>query len=85
MTLEYFGVVDHVFGDHSQLARIRVLARVVDDSRRIVTAQVRDVGPEAGLLLAAVSAAPAEVVDVTLEGSTLQDVFIALTGRELRE
>jgi ABC-2 type transport system ATP-binding protein len=58
---------------------------VVDESRRLVTAQVRDVGPEAGLLLAAVSAAPAEVVDVTLAGSTLQDVFIALTGRELRE
>jgi hypothetical protein len=51
----------------------------------MVTAQVRDVGPEAGLLLAAVSAAPAEVVDVSLAGSTLQDVFIALTGRELRE
>lgn len=34
MSLEYFGVVDQLFGDHSQLARIRVLARVVEDGTR---------------------------------------------------
>ncbi len=58
---------------------------VVEDSRRELTAQVQDVGPEVGRLLAAVQDARGEVLDVAIAGSTLQDVFIALTGRELRE
>jgi ABC-2 type transport system ATP-binding protein len=58
---------------------------VLDESRRVIRAQVQDVGREASGLIAAATAAGAEVVDVAVAGSTLQDVFIALTGRELRE
>jgi linearmycin/streptolysin S transport system ATP-binding protein len=57
----------------------------IDDSRRTLTAQVQDVGNEVGRLLSDVSGAHGEVIDVALAGSTLQDVFIKLTGRELRE
>jgi ABC-2 type transport system ATP-binding protein len=58
---------------------------VVDESRQTMTAQVRDVGRDAGRLLSFVADAGGEVVDVALAGATLQDVFISLTGRELRE
>ena len=57
----------------------------IDESRRTLTAQVQDVGNEVGRLLSDVSGAHGEVIDVALAGSTLQDVFIKLTGRELRE
>ncbi|HYN07399.1 MAG TPA: ABC transporter ATP-binding protein [Vicinamibacterales bacterium] len=57
----------------------------IDESRRTLTAQVHDVGNEVGRLLSGVSGAHGEVIDVAIAGSTLQDVFIKLTGRELRE
>jgi hypothetical protein len=50
-----------------------------------MTAQVPDVGRDAGRLLSLVADAGGEVIDVALAGATLQDVFISLTGRELRE
>ena len=46
---------------------------------------VQDVGRDVAALLAALTSAGAEVDDLDLAGATLQDVFIALTGRELRE
>jgi ABC-2 type transport system ATP-binding protein len=58
---------------------------VVDDTRQTVTAPVRAVGRDVAMVLATVSGAGAEVEDLDLAGATLQDVFIALTGRELRE
>jgi ABC-2 type transport system ATP-binding protein len=57
----------------------------LDTERRAIRAQVHDVGPDVSDLLRRVSAAGGEVTDVSLSGATLQDVFIALTGRELRE
>ena len=57
----------------------------LDESRRVIKAQVHDVGRETSQLLSAVAGAGGEVVDVAVAGSTLQDVFIAVTGRELRE
>jgi ABC-2 type transport system ATP-binding protein len=57
----------------------------LDDSRRTLTAQIQDVGGDLARLLAGVKGATGEVVDVELAGATLQDVFIKLTGRELRE
>jgi linearmycin/streptolysin S transport system ATP-binding protein len=56
-----------------------------DADRRILTARVEQVGPDLAALLERVAAAGGQVADVSLTGTTLQDVFIALTGRELRE
>ena len=58
---------------------------VIDESRRLLTSQVHDVGADVGRFLAAVHGAHGEVIAGAIAGSTLQDVFIALTGRELRE
>jgi ABC-2 type transport system ATP-binding protein len=57
----------------------------LDESRRTLTAQVQDVGGEVTRLLSGVAGAHGDVIDLALAGSTLQDVFIKLTGRELRE
>ena len=48
-------------------------------------ATVSDVGGELPALLSRAAAVGARLDDVKLAGATLQDVFIALTGRELRE
>jgi ABC-2 type transport system ATP-binding protein len=53
--------------------------------RRAVTVPVADVTRDLPAALARVSAAGGEIADVALAGRSLQDVFIALTGRELRE
>jgi ABC-2 type transport system ATP-binding protein len=52
---------------------------------RAVTLPVGDVGRELPAALAQVSAAGGEIADVAMAGRNLQDVFMALTGRELRE
>ena len=57
----------------------------IDESRQTLTAPVQSVGRDIASLLAALSSAGAEVDDLDLAGATLQDVFIALTGRALRE
>jgi ABC-2 type transport system ATP-binding protein len=57
----------------------------LDDERRVLRAPVREVGADVTALLEWSMRAGAEVADVALSGATLQDVFIALTGRELRE
>jgi ABC-2 type transport system ATP-binding protein len=56
-----------------------------EEGGRTIVADVRDVGRETARLLDQIAAAGAEVADVSLAGATLRDVFIALTGRELRE
>jgi ABC-2 type transport system ATP-binding protein len=55
------------------------------DDRLELRATVNDIGGELPALLGHVAAAGARLDDVKLAGATLQDVFIALTGRELRE
>jgi ABC-2 type transport system ATP-binding protein len=57
----------------------------LDDTRRIVTAPVQSLGRDGAAVLERLTGAGAEVGDVRVAGATLQDVFIALTGRELRE
>ena len=57
----------------------------LDAERRALRVSVRDVGADVAGILADLSAAGGHVTDITLSGATLQDVFIALTGRELRE
>jgi ABC-2 type transport system ATP-binding protein len=57
----------------------------VGPERRTVTLPVRDVGRDLSALLAQLRDAGGEISDIGLSGATLQDVFIALTGRELRE
>jgi hypothetical protein len=57
----------------------------IDESRQTITTPVRAVGRDVASVLALVSGAGAEVEDLDLAGATLQDVFIALTGRALRE
>lgn len=56
---------------------------VVEDST--LTRRVADVGTELPALLADVARAGAQIADLRLESPTLQDVFLHLTGRELRE
>jgi ABC-2 type transport system ATP-binding protein len=55
------------------------------DDRRTLTAPVSDVGRDLSVLLARAAEQGIAVTDVDVAGATLQDVFIALTGRELRE
>jgi ABC-2 type transport system ATP-binding protein len=57
----------------------------LDVARRLLTAPVQDIGGEVAAMLARATAAGTVVEDVRLAGSSLQDAFIALTGRELRE
>jgi ABC-2 type transport system ATP-binding protein len=57
----------------------------IDDSRTDLSAATTDVGRDLAELLRAVAAAGGSVTNVAMAGATLQDVFIALTGRELRE
>ena len=55
------------------------------DDRRTLTAPVSDVGRDLSALLARAAEQGLAVADVDVAGANLQDVFIALTGRELRE
>ena len=57
----------------------------IDDDRRAMRATIHDVGRELPALIQDVAARGGEIADVSLAGARLQDVFIALTGRELRE
>jgi ABC-2 type transport system ATP-binding protein len=60
-------------------------AATLDATRRTIATPMTDIGPELAGLLSALTAAGARIADVRLVGATLQDVFIGLTGRELRE
>lgn len=51
----------------------------------ILTRRVTDAGTELPALLADMARAGAQIADLRLESPTLQDVFLSLTGRELRE
>ena len=55
------------------------------DDRLELRATVTDVGVQLPVLLGQLAATGVRLDDVKLTGATLQDVFIALTGRELRE
>jgi ABC-2 type transport system ATP-binding protein len=57
----------------------------LDATRAVVTTTVANVGAEVPAAMAAVAAAGVILDDLALAGATLQDVFIALTGRALRE
>jgi ABC-2 type transport system ATP-binding protein len=57
----------------------------VEDGRVALTAHVTHVGRDLSAVLSAVAGAGGDVTNVALTGESLQDVFIALTGRELRE
>jgi ABC-2 type transport system ATP-binding protein len=57
----------------------------LDGNRRSGQTTVTDVGAELSGLLARLAATGVPIADVKLAGASLQDVFIALTGRELRE
>jgi ABC-2 type transport system ATP-binding protein len=57
----------------------------LDASRLTLTAPVADVGRDAAALLARAAESGVAVTNVSVAGASLQDVFIALTGRELRE
>jgi hypothetical protein len=50
-----------------------------------VTATVLDGGADVAARINQVSALGVKVQDLSLAGASLQDVFIGLTGRELRE
>jgi ABC-2 type transport system ATP-binding protein len=56
-----------------------------DASGCVLEGQVQQVGRDVSEVLGAVAAVGAPVRDIALAGGSLQDVFIGLTGRELRE
>ncbi|HET9371522.1 MAG TPA: ABC transporter ATP-binding protein [Vicinamibacterales bacterium] len=58
---------------------------VAEDGRRVVRTHVDDPRADVVRAMDAVGRLGAEVVDLELARASLQDVFIALTGRELRE
>jgi ABC-2 type transport system ATP-binding protein len=53
--------------------------------RRMVTMGVRDGGIDVAAGITRLTQLGVEVADVSLAGASLQDVFIGLTGRELRD
>ena len=71
----------------SPLAASAVLPAGVstDADRRVVRVSVKDVAREVPVRFQQMAALGAVVQDMALAGASLQDVFIALTGRELRE
>jgi ABC-2 type transport system ATP-binding protein len=66
------------------LGTARTLKVTLADGRTL-NADVRNVGRDVAKVLTDVAAAGGDVTDMDLAGATLRDVFIALTGRELRE
>jgi ABC-2 type transport system ATP-binding protein len=58
---------------------------VLDAERRSLLIPVRDIGSELPAVLAHVARAGGDIADLHVAGGSLQDVFIALTGRELRD
>jgi ABC-2 type transport system ATP-binding protein len=56
-----------------------------DEHRVVVRANVKDIARDVPARLAEVSALGAVIRGMDVTGASLQDVFIALTGRELRE
>ncbi len=56
-----------------------------DPDGRSLRAAVVDVSRDVSARLAEAESIGAKVIDIQLSGMTLQDAFIALTGRELRE
>jgi ABC-2 type transport system ATP-binding protein len=58
---------------------------MLDDSRREARVPLRAVGPDVASILALLDRAGAHVEDLAITGATLQDVFIKLTGRDLRD
>jgi ABC-2 type transport system ATP-binding protein len=57
----------------------------IGDDRRVITAELPDLGASLSGFIDAITHVGCQVSDVRLTGSTLHEVFIALTGRELRE
>ena len=57
----------------------------LSEDRRTVTTAVRDGGTDVAARINRVSDLGVKVQDLSLAGASLQDVFIGLTGRELRE
>lgn len=57
----------------------------LSDDRRTVTTAVRDGGADVAARIQLVASSGGKVQDLSLAGASLQDVFIGLTGRELRE
>ena len=68
----------------STLGSTRTLTLKLSDNRE-VRRHVQDLGADVAAVLQDVKATGAEVIDISVTGATLQDVFISLTGRELRE
>jgi ABC-2 type transport system ATP-binding protein len=58
---------------------------VLSEDRRVVTVAVQNAGADVAARIDAVTRMGVAVSDVDLAGASLQDVFIALTGRELRD
>jgi ABC-2 type transport system ATP-binding protein len=59
--------------------RLRALGAVLDDTRTIVSCSLEG---DASDVMAAVAALPARVVDLRTEQPSLEQVFLALTGKE---
>jgi ABC-2 type transport system ATP-binding protein len=57
----------------------------LSDDRRKVATDVHDVGTDVAARIDGLRHLGVKVQDLSLEGASLQDVFIGLTGRELRE
>ena len=77
-------------GRRVRLSVVREVASVPagfarDGDARVLTATIADVGHELPGLLARVQAAGLAVRDVEVRTASLQAVFLALTGKELRE
>jgi ABC-2 type transport system ATP-binding protein len=77
------GTVHELLGKHAGASR--AVTVLFADNRPSIRVPVVDIGPDLAGLLTQLSGAGARISDVQLESRSLQDVFIALTGRELRD
>jgi len=77
------GTVRDLLSAHAGAAR--TVTVMFADDRESIRVPVADIGPDLAALLSQLSRAGAAIADLQLESRSLQDVFIALTGRELRD
>jgi ABC-2 type transport system ATP-binding protein len=82
LEVKYAGGMEKIEALQNELPKSLGEITVQDDTLRLVNINTQDVLP---VMLEAFQSAQVEILDLTIRKKTLEDVFIDLTGRSLRE
>jgi ABC-2 type transport system ATP-binding protein len=82
LEVKYAGGMEKIEALQKELPKSLGEITVQDDTLRLVNINTQDVLP---VMLEAFQSAQVEILDLTIRKKTLEDVFIDLTGRSLRE